>query len=104
MGVLGQASVAVGSTQLAFASVITPLPGKGPRPVPAPHPAPLPCCCRKELLEMPLPIKPALTKAQAERPGEDVFQEAHQKLVQQMTERGWLTAKGDVLSPNNLAW
>ena len=107
MGVLGQgicvACVAVSGTQLAFAGMIMPLPGTGPRPVLASHPALLPRC-RKELLEMPLPVKPALTKAQAERPGDDVFQEAHQKLAQQLTERGWLTAKGDVLSPNNLAW
>lgn len=58
----------------------------------------------RELLEMPLPIKPALTKAQQARQGEDVFEEAHQKLVAELRRRSWLTDKGDVLSPNNLAW
>lgn len=53
---------------------------------------------------MPLPIKPALTKAQQARQGEDVFEEAHQKLVAELQRRRWLTDKGDVLSPNNLAW
>ncbi|PRW57037.1 methyltransferase type 11 [Chlorella sorokiniana] len=58
----------------------------------------------KELLEMPLPIKPALTKAQQARPDDDVFQEAHDKMAQEFRQRGWLTDTGDVLSPNNMAW
>ncbi|KAI7836751.1 hypothetical protein COHA_009389 [Chlorella ohadii] len=58
----------------------------------------------EELLGMPLPIKPALTKAQAARPREDVFKEAHNKLKQEFMQRGWLKDNGDVLSPNNLTW
>lgn len=66
--------------------------------------APCPLLAREELLGMPLPIKPALTKAQAARPGEDVFQEAHNKLKRELMQRGWLKDNGDVLSPNNLTW
>lgn len=53
---------------------------------------------------MPLPIRPALAKAQEARPGEDVFGEARAKLARQFSERGWLTEKGDFHSEGNLAW
>lgn len=35
----------------------------------------LPLPIEQALLELPLPIKPALVKAQAQRPGDDVFEE-----------------------------
>ena len=48
-------------------------------------------------------LQPALTKAQEQRPGEDVFEEARQRMQQLLTQKGWLTDAG-LRIPNNGCW
>ncbi len=56
------------------------------------------------LLELPLPIQPALAKAQAQRPGEDVFEEGRLKMLEMAGQQGWLTEGGDLHCKDNGCW
>lgn len=53
---------------------------------------------------MPLPIKPALTKASEARPGEDVFEEAHLKMAAALQQNGWLTEDDSLHCRDNACW
>lgn len=64
----------------------------------------MPPLLTQALLELPLPIKPALAKAQAQRPGEDVAEEARLKMLHMATERGWLAEDGSLCCRNNGCW
>lgn len=56
------------------------------------------------MLEMPLPIKAAVQKAQEERPGEDVFEEARQRMEAALRQHGWLGDDGSMSSLHNSCW
>ncbi|KAL4452437.1 hypothetical protein ABPG75_008099 [Micractinium tetrahymenae] len=58
----------------------------------------------REMLEMPLPIKPSLEKAQEARPGEDVFEEGRQKMQRRLQEKGWLDEEETVHIKGNGCW
>lgn len=58
----------------------------------------------KEALDMPLPIKAAVTKAQEQRPGEDVFEEAKQSMKRRLLEKGWLSEDEALCVPGNGCW
>jgi hypothetical protein len=51
-----------------------------------------------------LPLQVAVTKAQEQRPGEDVFEEAKQKLKRRLLEKGWLSEDASVRVPGNGCW
>lgn len=53
---------------------------------------------------MPLPIRPALLKAQEQRPGEDVFEEGRLRMERLATENGWLGEDGALRCTNNGCW
>ncbi|EFN54936.1 hypothetical protein CHLNCDRAFT_134674 [Chlorella variabilis] len=56
------------------------------------------------MLQMPLPIKAAVSKAQQQRPGEDVFGEARQKMQALLSANGCLTPAGDLDCCTNSCW
>lgn len=56
------------------------------------------------LLELPVPIKPAVAAAQVQRPDEDVFEEARLTMLRMATERGWLAEDGALRCTNNGCW
>lgn len=57
----------------------------------------------KGMVEMPLAIKAALTKAQEARPGDDVFEEARLKMQQMLVAGGWLNEQ-EALSMQASCW
>lgn len=58
----------------------------------------------REVLDMPLPIQVAVTKAQEQRPGEDVFEEAKQNMKRRLLEKGWLSEDEALRVPGNGCW
>lgn len=58
----------------------------------------------REMLEMPLPIKPSLDKAQAARPGEDVYAAGREEMRRRLRAAGWLDEEETVHIKGNGCW
>ena len=61
-------------------------------------------CCMDCVFAASRALQVAVTKAQEQRPGEDVFEEAKQNMKRRLLEKGWLSEDEALRVPGNGCW